>query len=248
MFLNFAGDIILRVPNRARASVRTVLKDDPDVSFEGGCVQLRLTYEGILLGASRSNTRASHKHDLRKVFHQQLREFWRIDPFLSTAQDPDAPAYWEGANPIDGEYGNDLPDYPLLRDSFAKQYERGPYKFVPLVTRLYSLHCSIDILFLRPSTPGQILSSGDIDNRLKTIFDALRLPSGAAEWAGAEPTDGEDPFYVLLEDDSLITRVSVETDTLLEPVSKTANLNDARLVITVSLKPYHVSLRNLNFA
>jgi hypothetical protein len=35
-------------------------------------MEFRLTYEGLLLGASRNNTRASHKHEIRRVLHHQL--------------------------------------------------------------------------------------------------------------------------------------------------------------------------------
>ncbi len=64
------------------------------------------------------------------------------------------------------------------------------------------------------------------------------------------PAVGEDPFYVLLQDDKLLSHVSVETDVLLEP-TPTANgqflANDTRLVITVELKPYRVDVYNLHF-
>jgi hypothetical protein len=37
--------------------------------------------------------------------------------------------------------------------------------------------CSIDILFLHRDAPGRIVrSGGDIDNRIKVLFDALRVP------------------------------------------------------------------------
>jgi hypothetical protein len=47
------------------------------------------------------------------------------------------------------------------------------------------------------------------------------------------PSQDENPFYCLLEDDRLISKVSVDTDTLLQPIEKEPNANDARLVITV---------------
>jgi hypothetical protein len=88
---------------------------------------------------------------------------------------------------------------------------------------------------------------GDIDNRLKTIIDALRLPGNAKELVGYEtPAEGEDPFYCLLEDDKQVTQLSVETDTLLDPLK-----NDkffVRLVITVDIHPYYVTMFNLSFA
>jgi hypothetical protein len=78
----------------------------------------------------------------------------------------------------------------------------GNYQFVPLVREQLSLLCSLDILFLRPDVPGKaIQSSGDIDNRLKTLFDALRMPQNDTELGPyASPGEGEEPFYCLLEE------------------------------------------------
>jgi hypothetical protein len=82
--------------------------------------------------------------------------------------------------------------------------------------------------------PGTIVTNGgDIDNRIKVLFDALCIPMGKHELGGAMPQDGEDPFYVLLEDDRLITRIGVTTDQLLIPVSLSGNVNDVVLVLTV---------------
>ena len=66
-----------------------------------------------------------------------------------------------------------------------------------------SLLCSLNILFLRRDIPGSALSAGDIDNRIKTVIDALRRPRHANELAyHATPAADEDPFFRLLEDDS----------------------------------------------
>ena len=62
------------------------------------------------------------------------------------------------------------------------------------------------------------------------------------------PEDGERPFFCLLEDDKLITRVAVETDQMLEPVGAKFNAGDVRLVINVELRPYFVNIGNSHFA
>jgi hypothetical protein len=93
--------------------------------------------------------------------------------------------------------------------------------------------CSLDILFLRRDPPGKIVSGGgDIDNRIKVLFDALRMPQACNEIDGA-PGVGEDPFFCLLEDDSLITRVSVTTDRLLLPKTDDEHIHDVMLIIHV---------------
>ena len=76
----------------------------------------------------------------------------------------------------------------------------------------------------------------------------MRLPNGTQELVGYDnPQDDEKPFYCLLEDDSLITHVSVETDTLLAPLNQKYDVNDARMIIHVKLKPYISHPGNENF-
>lgn len=226
-----------------RTSSSVVLFDhpynDPD---EGTRLEFRLTYEGHLLGASKTHTRASHKHDIRKVFHPQLKRLWEITPHLSSARDP----LPQSEILVNGER-NGPPRKSMLAE-LADRFVRNGFRFIPLATEDLSLICGIEILFLRPDHPGAVLRSGDIDNRLKTLFDALRIPSiGELGNHSPTPTDDEDPFYVLLEDDKLVTRLSVETDTLLQPTGEKPNRNDARLVITVKLRPAELSWKNIVF-
>ena len=60
---------------------------------------------------------------------------------------------------------------------------------------------------------------------------------------------GEDPFFCLLEDDKQVAHLNVETDVLLEPPAKDkADDRQVRLVITVDVQPYHVTMFNMSFA
>jgi hypothetical protein len=94
------------------------------------------------------------------------------------------------------------------------------------------------------------MSHGDLDNRLKTLIDTLRKPHNANELVGNEmPPVDEDPFYCLLEDDDLVTGLGVETDMLRGPLSNGSNdFSDVKLVISVELRPEHVTMFNLSFA
>jgi len=192
-----------------------------------------MTYEGVLLGASRGSTRAQHKHALRRCFHKQLAHFWNSHPDLNSA------------TVRDSVYPNQFTSLPhYLRQKFR----RGGYEFIPLVTAEWSLSCSIHILLLRQGVPGRVMQSGDIDNRLKTVFDALRIPSSPEELAACgDPGVEETPFYCLLEDDKLIAGVSIEADALLAQIGDTRNDNDARLVITADIKPQRGTLMALTF-
>ena len=204
---------------------RVLWDDDAGAPPEGDAMEFRLTYEGPLLGASKTDTRATHKHAIRCHFHPQLRRLWETSKPLRDMR------------AIDPERGHVLVP-PMTRIAWLRdQYRRADYDFVPLVTEDLLLHCGISILFLRPDPPGSLIQSGDLDNRLKTLFDAFRLPKDKAEFGQYRAPDAdEQPFFCLLEDDRLITRVAVETDVLLAPVSAPPDRNDARLVITVNLR------------
>jgi hypothetical protein len=86
-------------------------------------------------------------------------------------------------------------------------YAKFGYNFLPLISEYFGLTCSLDILFLRRDAPGQLIQSGgDIDNRIKVLLDGLRMPKSVEECKEV-PKEGENPFFCLLEDDSLITKI-----------------------------------------
>lgn len=226
-------------------SGRVVLMCDPYDEPDWRDMKFTLTYEGVLLGASRTNTRAKHKHEIRKRFHPQLAHLWRSSPTLFHRRE--YPLMRQGLMAKPSSTPEEMNGIPWA-DYMASQYSRLGYQFVPLVVEELFLSCRLDILFLRWDPTGSLIRSGDIDNRLKTLFDAFRLPDSAAELGGfTQPDAGEDPFYVLLQDDKLITHISVETDVLHEPTSKTYDENDARLVIEVTIRPANVNLMNVDF-
>ena len=137
--------------------------------------------------------------------------------------------------------------------SDAGRYHEYGYRFVPLVREEWSLTCSLNILFLRRDILGNkgVLSAGDIDNRVKTLIDVLRRPRNQTELVGndATPREDEDPFFVLLEDDKQVSHLLVEADTLLIPPCETdASASQAKVVVTVEIRPYYVTTFNLSLA
>jgi hypothetical protein len=60
--------------------------------------------------------------------------------------------------------------------------------------------------------------------------------------AGDSPEQNEDPFFCLLDDDSLVTGLSVRTDRLLEPV---ANSAEAQLLVHVRTRVTEGTMLNL---
>jgi len=183
-----------------------------------------------------------------------LRELWSVNRFLKEHKiHRDRP---EGTAEL-AFLGRDwqhefLPPqvYGPMAEVIAENYKEFGYRFVPLAREDISLLCSLSILFLRRDPPGSALHARDIDNRLKTIIDALRKPKNATELVGHEkPGKDEDPFFVLLEDDKQVSHLDVETDTLLDPSTDgREDRSRARLIITVELRPYEINLFNLSFA
>ena len=104
----------------------------------------------------------------------------------------------------------------------AANWDEFGFNFLPLVQKEVFLACSLDVLFLRKGGQGNIVINGDIDARLKTLFDALQKPQQRSECGGASPTEEEKPFFVLLENDNLISEIKVTTEPtsrLLGPIS-----------------------------
>ncbi len=162
-----------------------------------------LTYDGKL----KANGSAKHKQEVRRIFHRQLLELWK------------------------GSLFNELKS-----PSETLTTSIGKYRFFPLVVAGRNEVAELNILMLRPGIgPGYIVGQGgDIDNRLKTLFDSLRMPKDTIEIPPKDQLgDNEDPFFCLLEDDILITNLSVTTDRLLEPCDSNSHV---KLIIRVQIK------------
>src|SRR4051794_3337269 len=225
---------------------RIVIVDDPTIDLEYEDLEFRLTYEGLLLSDQYRNetvkkSRAEHKQNIRKKLHPQLKRLWEVHSFLRP--------HPEFGDPRPGTqfFGHPSPKYSV--SALSQRFSMFGYNFVPLVTRDLELLCGIEILFLRFGDPGGVINRvGDLDNLLKTIFDALTMPRDATALGPfVTPSVDENPFFCLLEDDSVITKASVESDALLETVSSPPNENDARLVITVKLRPGRITATNVGF-
>jgi hypothetical protein len=200
-------------------------------------------------GVGQTDRRAEHKHTIRREFHSQLQQLWANDKFLrdyTVTPGVQLPQIVPSAAAF-GRWGPDQSKQIPLSTYLATQYDEYGYHFVPLVREKEHLSCALRILFLRRDPPGAIYQAGDIDNRIKTLLDALRRPQRREE-VPQPPQAGEDPFFVLLEDDKLITHLEVETDTLhMAPTGKPNDAALAQLIITVDVRPHYVTMDNLSY-
>jgi hypothetical protein len=88
---------------------------------------------------------------------------------------------------------------------------------------------------------------GDLDNRLKTLLDALRIPHEESEIAGVSPDTPNQRVYCLLEDDALITRIAVTTQQLFESVGKDETESTVELLIHIWVQSTYPMWANLGF-
>jgi len=159
-----------------------------------------LRYRGPLA----SNGGRDDKHRIRLALHPQLREMCKTSKPFELALTSGLPEVV-----MDGRKAK------VRANCFFFWVRVGECRVMPLINRPRRCECSVDVAILRREEPGAIIGSGgDLDNRLKTLFDALRIPQQPSE---LPDNCGTDDLFCLLEDDSLITRVSVSADRLLEP-------------------------------
>jgi hypothetical protein len=160
--------------------------------------EFRLVYQGLLLASDKEGHRAEHKQAIRRYFHPQLVNLWNTKHPLKERVDS---TFLYGQREGKGEWANGL-------EAVATNYRIGQQKFLPIVTHDDFLVCGLDILLLRRDF-SSVVNSGDLDNRIKTLIDALRLPTPAEGFDGPE-----NPLCCVMEDDKLISEIRVLADYL----------------------------------
>lgn len=189
-----------------REGERIVLERWPD---GGESMKFHLVVRGSLPSNKRGTVDA--KQRIRREIHSQLSTLFDTHPTLAN-----------------------LGGSPGRVEAVADDYQRCGFRFVPLVREANSMACSLDIVLLRRDEPHRVMSgSGDLDGRVKTLIDGLRMPQQCSELGGAGPEDDEDPFFVLLEDDRLIYDIRVTSDRLLVPADPGERHRDVVALIRV---------------
>ena len=206
-------------------------------------MKFRLTYSGPLRssGNERNGTLSDHKHNLRLAFNPQLRRLWETVPFLKTGQPTWPTLSWAPPKP----------EPNLNRGDRGNKHKIEPWNFVPLVTEDMGFYCSVDILLLRTEGQTAISGRGDLDGRIKTLLDALSMPLVSQGYQSRQTEDAANPLYVLFENDRQISKISVETDHMLEPLDTSRpsefKAADTRILINVAIGPIEPSTWSLPF-
>lgn len=116
----------------------------------------------------------------------------------------------------------------------------------PLVCADAHLLASLNIVIQRQDDPGNLVNNnGDLDNRIKTLFDGLRGPIATDK--GEIPDGLPTPLFCLLEDDFLISELSLRTEHLLLPPPDHDSKAWVEVMINVKLLASAVTMFNLSF-
>jgi len=181
-------------------------------------MEFSLTYRGELKAATKSNKRKVDKHRIREFIHQQLSELWKHYPY------------------------SNFYNYHFKEDKGTIKKINGT-NFAALICEKKYLTANLAIKILSVDKPGAIIAkSGDIDNRIKTLFDALRSPNDSSELPNEFQPPKEKYFYTLLDDDSLITKCNIATGRLLD-IDKTAG--NTLVIVDVQIVPINFPLGGL---
>ena len=122
--------------------------------------------------------------------------------------------------------------------------KRCGHEFVAIVRPALKLKCELSVNMLVNHSPGSLVTGvGDLDNRVKTLLDALRVPKDPQEFKQARIARGLYPC--LLEDDAIITALEITTDRYLACPSTSPQ--HVRLQIGVSVLPAENDFSNEAF-
>jgi hypothetical protein len=223
---------------------RFLVRPDPLDFPVRDVMQFHLVYAGNLLKSGRVG-HTWEKHQIRRYLHPQLKRLWETHPLLAFYTQKN---HWEQGG---------IASFPVSHaqtktEEIAKHFEG----YVPLVMADFGMVCELEILFLRAEPAGNLLQrggsgGGDIDNRMKVLFDGLCMPVRGQVKLRGDDTPDPDPMYVLVQDDSLITSLKVTADRFLAAASDAdpADPAEACVIVSVNVKvadptklPYGISL------
>lgn len=216
-------------------------------------MKFTLTYDGPL-PASANRPKNQEKWDIRKTLAPQLRDLWTSHPAILALADVRHFPKHGGAFLTQTHHMHPgpisivtvpRPDREIL--DLCEPIERHGAWFLPLVRETFALHCGLKILFLRHEPPGRIYQGGDIDGRVKTLLDALSVPQHAEQIleTGRQNSTQFNPIHCLIEDDSLVSGINVETERLLAPENHAKNY--VRLIIEVDIRVRRATIYNQSF-
>lgn len=187
-------------------------------------MKFKLLYFGDIL--TNPKKRAQHIADIRMQFHPQLKKLLEHTPWTNMTK------YM----------------MPGAVKSPISTRHIGGIDWNPIITPNLKLLAEIDIQLLHPEIVG--VAHTDIDNRVKTILDGLRCPQNEHEIGENTPKD-IGPIYTLLDDDHLVTKLTVNTSHLLSShmfdAQKSRTEDTVFILLDVNVRVAEGNLENLPF-
>lgn len=174
-------------------------------------------------GKLKSRDNASGKHKIRQQLHPQMRSVCLSKQFC--------------------DMFDELNGIPPNSDEPHMYSDIGEKRYWFLICEAYKSIVDLSITILLPHAVGAIVNNGgDIDNRIKTLFDALRIPAVASEIPSTDSFNyGSEGMFCLLQDDKLINRVSIVSYQDHEPIDN----DSVRCFIEVRTKITRALVGNL---
>jgi hypothetical protein len=214
-------------------------------------MRFHLVYSGALPAAG-NKPKPEDVLRIRLALHPQLRHLWKTHSALQVLAT-------EGARDLTGGAHAWMQEGPggqrysprFLAEQFPDRFEDccaplavGGREYVPLVRKSLDLMCELQILFLRQEDAGAlVLQGGDLDNRIKTLMDALRVPTKEEQERCPPPPEAPPKLRCLMESDALVSRLDVDTDRLLFP--QTDRPHEVHLVVEVTVNVLRVGPHNM---
>jgi len=187
-------------------------------------MKFTLVFQGRL-PASGNKSKTKDVAEIRAKLSPQMETLWNTHKALEEMRG--AAHVRDPADPL-----NFIPLFGAL--------QVGESTYTPLVRSSLHLACDLNILFLRQEDPGSLISQGgDIDGRIKTLLDALRMPSADEDRAAGVVGMNQ---HVVMENDALVTSLKVDTERLLFP--QTTHQHEVHLVIEVGIRVLRVVEQN----
>lgn len=192
-------------------------------------MKFTLTFEGTL---QTGGAKAERKHFRRRLFHPQLKRLWSVNSLLADWHLPISSTQLA----------------PALEVLAQKNAKFGAFEFIPLIIKELAVEVALHFHILRPTTfKGQ---NADSDNIVKVIADSLKMPQYTGDLPhDAQPQEDETPFFVLMQDDSLVSKITSTSDELLQPILGKTQIerSDTRVMIEVYIRPNFPTNMNLIF-
>lgn len=174
-------------------------------------------------GPLKSNAGPIEKHQIRCQLHHQLKSICSSYPFLSSFE----------------------PDFNETRKQTEKPLfkEIDEKKYWFLICECLSTSVDLNLTLLVPHQTHAIVSGGDVDNRIKTLFDGLRIPQIENEIPNNDSFDYSEGMFCLLEDDKLINNIQIQMFQDHAPIDD----KSCRVLIKVNTRINGAKWGNLNF-